>query len=59
MPEGDPRYFCEIANGNAHQWQILEERASTITLYTLSHDALGAIGGSVLHIWKGWNARDY
>ena len=32
MPEGDPRYFCEIANGNAHQWQIVEADELTLTL---------------------------
>lgn len=32
MPEGDPCYFCEIANGNSHQWQIIEEDVLTLTL---------------------------
>ena len=32
MPEGDPCYFCEIARGNAHQWQIIEESELTMTL---------------------------
>jgi histidine triad (HIT) family protein len=32
MPEGDPCYFCEIANGNAHQWQIIEKSELTLTL---------------------------
>jgi diadenosine tetraphosphate (Ap4A) HIT family hydrolase len=31
MPEGDPCFFCEIANGNTHQWQI-EEDELTMTL---------------------------
>ena len=32
MPKGDPCYFCEIANGNAHQWQIVGKDDLTITL---------------------------
>jgi diadenosine tetraphosphate (Ap4A) HIT family hydrolase len=32
MPEGDPCFFCEIANGNTHQWQIVEEDELTLTL---------------------------
>ena len=32
MPEGDPCFFCEIANGNAHQWQITEDEELTMTL---------------------------
>lgn len=32
MPEGDPCFFCEIANGNTHQWQIIEEDELTMTL---------------------------
>ena len=32
MPEGDPCFFCEIANGNTHQWQIIQEDKLTMTL---------------------------
>jgi diadenosine tetraphosphate (Ap4A) HIT family hydrolase len=32
MPEGNPCFFCEIANGNTHQWQIVDEDEITITL---------------------------
>jgi len=32
MPDGDPCFFCEIVNGNTHQWQIVEEDELTITL---------------------------
>lgn len=32
MPEGDPCFFCEIANGSAHQWQVIEEDKLTMTL---------------------------
>ena len=32
MPVGDPCFFCEIANGTAHQWQIVEESNLTMTL---------------------------
>ena len=32
MPEGDPCFFCEIANGNSHQWQIVDESELTMTL---------------------------
>lgn len=32
MPEGNPCFFCEIANGNTHQWQIVDEEELTITL---------------------------
>jgi diadenosine tetraphosphate (Ap4A) HIT family hydrolase len=32
MPEGDPCFFCEIANGNTHQWQIVVENELTMTL---------------------------
>ncbi len=32
MPDGDPCFFCEIANGNRHQWQIIEEGELTMTL---------------------------
>ena len=32
MPSGDPCYFCEIVNGIAHQWQIIEENDLTMTL---------------------------
>lgn len=32
MPEGNPCFFCEISNGNTHQWQIVEEDELTMTL---------------------------
>ena len=32
MPDGDPCFFCEIVNGNKHQWQIIAEDELTITL---------------------------
>ncbi len=32
MPEGNPCFFCEIANGNTHQWQIIVEDKLTISL---------------------------
>src|SRR5690554_672625 len=32
MPEGNPCFFCEIANGNSHQWQIVDEDEVTMTL---------------------------
>ena len=32
MPEGDPCFFCEITNGNTHQWQIVGEDDLTMTL---------------------------
>lgn len=32
MPEGNPCFFCEIANGNTHQWQIIDEDKLTISL---------------------------
>jgi diadenosine tetraphosphate (Ap4A) HIT family hydrolase len=32
MPDGDPCFFCEIANGNAHQWQVIEAGEMTMTL---------------------------
>lgn len=32
MPEGNPCFFCEIENGNAHQWQIVAEDELTMTL---------------------------
>jgi diadenosine tetraphosphate (Ap4A) HIT family hydrolase len=32
MPEVDACFFCEIANGNAHQWQIIAEDKLTMTL---------------------------
>lgn len=32
MPDGDPCYFCEIANGNACQWQIIEQDELTMIL---------------------------
>ena len=32
MPEGDPCFFCEIASGSTHQWQVLAEDKLTITL---------------------------
>lgn len=32
MPDGSPCFFCEIANGNSHQWQIIAENELTITL---------------------------
>lgn len=32
MPVGEPCFFCEVANGNAHQWQVIERRELTMTL---------------------------
>jgi diadenosine tetraphosphate (Ap4A) HIT family hydrolase len=32
MPEGNPCFFCEIANGSTHQWQIVDEDELTMTL---------------------------
>ena len=32
MPDGDPCFFCEIANGNTRQWQIVDEDELTMTL---------------------------
>ena len=32
MPDADPCFFCEIARGNAQQWQIVEEDELTMTL---------------------------
>ena len=32
MPEGDPCFFCEIVNGSADRWQIVEEAELTLTL---------------------------
>ena len=32
LPEGDPCFFCEIANGNTRQWQIVDEGALMLTL---------------------------
>lgn len=32
MPEGSPCYFCEIVNGNNHQWQIVEKSDLTMIL---------------------------
>ncbi|MEQ9509175.1 MAG: hypothetical protein RLN92_09040 [Alloalcanivorax xenomutans] len=31
MPEDDPCLFCEIVNGNTHQWKILEENEVAMT----------------------------
>ena len=32
MPDVDGCFFCEIANGHTHQWQIIEEDDLTMTL---------------------------
>ena len=32
MPDGNPCFFCEIVNGNAHQWQIIGGDELTMTL---------------------------
>ena len=32
MPDGDPCFFCEVANGNQNQWQVIEESELTLTL---------------------------
>jgi len=32
MPEGDSCFFCEVVNGNAHQWQVIDESDLTMTL---------------------------
>lgn len=41
MPTGDPCYFCEIANGNAHQWQIVEKSDLTITVLNARQYEIG------------------
>ena len=32
MPDGDPCFFCEVANGSQNQWQVIEESELTLTL---------------------------
>lgn len=32
MPDGDPCFFCDIAAGRTHQWQIIDEDELTMTL---------------------------
>ena len=32
MPDGDPCFFCEVANGKTHRWQIVEDGELTLTL---------------------------
>jgi histidine triad (HIT) family protein len=32
MPDGDPCFFCEVANGSQNQWQVIEECKLTLTL---------------------------
>ncbi len=32
MPDGDPCFFCEVVNGNANQWLIIEKPELTLTL---------------------------
>ena len=32
MPDGDPCFFCEVVNGNANQWLIIEKSELTLTL---------------------------
>lgn len=32
MPDGEPCFFCEIANGNTQQWQVVAESELTLTL---------------------------
>jgi len=32
MPDGDPCFFCEVANGSQNHWQVIEESELTLTL---------------------------
>lgn len=32
MPAGEPCFFCDIANGNANQWLVIERSDLTMTL---------------------------
>ncbi len=32
MPDGDPCYLCRIVEGASHQWQIIDQCESTMTL---------------------------
>ena len=41
MPKGDPCFFCEIANGKAHQWQIIAEDELTMTLLNARQFEIG------------------
>ena len=32
MPDGEPCFFCEISDGNIHEWQVIAEDELTMTL---------------------------